>query len=185
MSLVTCIDLGDKVSLMSDGLMTKEDGSFYGDGFKKFLIRKDHFIAITNSQIVAEVYFNEIEKKNLSSNSTKKLLDETFKSLNKPFNIVLGMTTDKQFTYTIYTHFAGEYEEHQNIAHFSGYPLVMNSSYVDEHFVSKFKESIKILNENRSSPNTIISKQKKFHRDVAKIDTTVNNELFHEYYVKI
>lgn len=63
MSLVTCVDLGDKVSIMSDGLMVKEDEVFHGDGFKKFLVKKDFFIAITGSQIVAEVFFSEIEKK--------------------------------------------------------------------------------------------------------------------------
>lgn len=184
MSLVTCIDLGDRISLMSDGLMTKEDGSFHGNGFKKFLVKKDFFIAITSSQIVAEVLFNEIKNKDLSSNTTKELLDNIHKSMNKSFNIVFGMNSDKQFTYTIYTHFEGEYEVNRNIANFSGYPLVMNSSNVNEHLVLKFKETIKTLNNHSSSTDIIINKQKEFHREIAKIDPTVNDELFHEYCIK-
>ncbi|MFQ3544225.1 hypothetical protein Q7A53_09060 [Halobacillus rhizosphaerae] len=184
MSLVTCIDFKDKVSLMSDGLMTNEDGSFHGDGFKKFIIKQDFFLAITISQIVAEVLFNEIEKKSFSSSEVKNLLDDLYKEFNKEYNIVLGTNSEKRFSYTIYTHFAGEYKMHQNIAHFSGYPLVMNSPNLEESYVIEFKNSIKKMSDNGTPLNTIISKQREFHNEVAKIDPTVNKELFHQYHSK-
>lgn len=104
--------------------------------------------------------------------------------MNEQFNIILGINLNKRFTYNIYTHFLEEYKVHRNIAHFSGYPLVMNSSNLNQYLISEFKELIKTLNDNESSVDIIISKQKEFHKNVSKIDPTVNDELFHEYYIK-
>lgn len=166
---------------MSDGLMTTEEGDFHGNGFKKFLVKDDFFIAITVSQVVAEFIFNEVIKSSLTASSVKKILDDIYNKLNKEYNIVLGMKENTRFTYTIYTHFEGIYEVNRNIMHFNGYPIVMNSSNIDDQLVAFFKKSIKHMIDNKESFENIIRKQKEFHKEVAVKDITVNEELFHEF----
>jgi len=184
MSLVTCVDLDDKISLMSDGLMTDKDGGFHDNGFKKFLLKNNFFLAITNSHIVAEAIFNDIEKKNITSYEIKEYIGSIYREINKEFNIVLGVNENDRFSYSIYTHFSGEHELIKDIYDLGGYPLVMHSSNIDESFVLKFKKEIKMMHQKKLLNDDMVQCQKNFHKDVANFDSTVNEELFWEYFIK-
>lgn len=184
LSLVTCVDLGDKISIISDGQMTGiNEDNIIGDSFKKFVVKDDYFIAITNSYIVANEIFKRIQNENCTAKKTRKLIDEIFEDLNKEFILLIGMMINNELSYAYYTHINGVYN--QGIVSILDNPcVVLHSGNFDVEVVNNFKKKITSLKKEEASSDIIINVQKQFHFDVEKIDYTVNDNLFHEVFIK-
>ncbi|PGE86634.1 hypothetical protein COM55_07695 [Bacillus pseudomycoides] len=186
MSLLTIVETKDIISVISDGQGTNTEGNVALTGFKKFYVSDSFFVGITGSHSVAKGLIESFTENQESDIKFVKHLLTNFKNLTSiqetpkklECNIILCDHQFKEPICTLYTHFNQEH----TIKEFklnNSLPIIMHSDYLDHdiaHFTRKKLDRMVTIN---LSNEEIIQEQKAFHKLVASMDRTVNDEIFH------
>ncbi|MEM5669929.1 hypothetical protein AAHB59_18135 [Bacillus cereus] len=188
MSLLTIIETKNIISMISDGQGTNSEGHATITGFQKILASNDFFIGIIGSLRVAKTILDTIKDDPTDIEFVKYLLTqlENFKILQEStdeFTIVLCEHNFAEPVCTFYDCFAQEHTI-QKLKLKECLPIIKHSSYLDESIVHSTRLKINQMILSNCSNEEIIQEQIDFHKLVANLDHTVNDEIFHHIVYK-
>ncbi|MFF1992846.1 hypothetical protein ACFVWC_16520 [Bacillus mycoides] len=188
MSLLTIVETTNIISIISDGQGTNSEGHAAITGFQKFLASNDFFIGIIGSFRVAKTILDTIKEDPTDIEFVKYLLTqlENFKILQEgsdEFTIVLCEHNFAEPVCTFYDCFAQEHTI-QKLKLKECLPIIKHSPYLDELVAHSARLKINQMILSNCSNEAIIQEQIDFHKLVATLDPTVNDEIFHHIVYK-
>ncbi len=188
MSLLTIIETKSIISIISDGQGTNSEGHAEITGFPKFFASNDFFIGIIGSFRVAKSILDTIKEDPRDIRFVKYLLSQLKNSKilqegSDEFTIVLCEHNFAEPVCTFYDCFAQEHTI-QKLKLNECLPIIKHSPYLDESVAHSARLKINQMILSNCSNEEIIQEQIDFHKLVANLDHTVNNEIFHHIVYK-